>query len=130
MGGDYASLGEVGRATEYFTKAFQLREHAGEREKLRIAADYYSLVTGELDKAAQTFQEEIEGYPRQTGGYAGLGLEYAALGRYEKAIEVTQQERQLAPDDVSCIFDLANYAIALQRFDEARQVIRETQAPH
>ena len=65
VGSDYYSLGELGRASEYFTKAFQLREHASEREKLAITADYYSDVTGELDKAAQTYQEEIESYPRE-----------------------------------------------------------------
>ena len=34
-------LASSGRASEYFTKAFQLREHASEREKLAITADYY-----------------------------------------------------------------------------------------
>ena len=64
VGTDYSSLGELGRASEYYTKAFQLREHASEREKLAITANYYRNVTGELDKAAQTYQEEIESYPR------------------------------------------------------------------
>lgn len=36
VGGDYFSLGELARASEYFTKAFELREHASEREKLAI----------------------------------------------------------------------------------------------
>ena len=77
---DYCSLGELGRASEYFTKAFQLREHASEREKLAITADYYRNVTGELDKAAQTYQEEIESYPRESGAYGNLGMVYAAAG--------------------------------------------------
>src|SRR5208282_2328309 len=42
LGGDYNSNGQPGRASEYFTKAFELREHASEREKLDITADYYS----------------------------------------------------------------------------------------
>ena len=42
VGFQYSNLGEVGRASEYFTKAFQLREHASEREKLEITGDYYS----------------------------------------------------------------------------------------
>src|SRR5450631_3862186 len=63
VGIDYTNLSELGRASEYYTKACQVREHASEREKLHITADYYSDVTGELDKAAQTFQEEIETYP-------------------------------------------------------------------
>ncbi len=67
LGYDYTNLSEVGRAGEYFTKAFQLREHASEREKLEITASYYRLVTGELDKAAQISQEWIESYPRDVG---------------------------------------------------------------
>ena len=52
-GNEYYSLSELGRASEYYTKAFELREHASEREKLVIAAAYYSAVTGELDKAVR-----------------------------------------------------------------------------
>ena len=36
------TLSERGRAAEYITKAFQLRDHASEREKLTITAVYYS----------------------------------------------------------------------------------------
>src|ERR1035437_818808 len=36
VGLDYFVLGEVERASEYFSKAFQLREHTSEREKLEI----------------------------------------------------------------------------------------------
>ena len=128
VGNDYYSLGEVGRASEYFTKAFQLREHASEREKLNITADYYTDVTGELDKAAQPYQEAIENYPRRTAAYVNLGIVYAAQGQYEKAAEVTRQAMRLAPDQVAQYDNLANYALALQRFDETRQTIREAQA--
>ena len=128
VGGDYFSLGELGRASEYFTKAFQLREHASEREKLAITADYYRNVTGELDKAAQTYQEEIESYPREARAYNNLGIVFASQGQYEKAAEITRQAMRLAPDNVGRYANLANYALALQRFDEARQIIREAQA--
>jgi len=128
VGIDYTNLSELGRASEYFTKAFQLRGHASEREKLTITADYYSYVTGELDKAAQTFQEEIESYPREDAAYVNLGIVYGAQGQYEKAAEITRQAVRLAPDAVSEYEDLANYALALQRFDETRQVIHEAQA--
>src|SRR2546427_10011564 len=64
VGNDYYGVGELGRANEYFTTAFQLREHASEREKLAITADYYSSATGALEKAAQAYEEEIASYPR------------------------------------------------------------------
>ena len=98
VGIDYASLGELGRASEYLTKAFQLREHASEREKLAISAQYYLNVTGELDKAAQTYQEAIESYPRDLPAYGNLGVVFSEQGQYEKAVEVTRQALRLAPD--------------------------------
>jgi len=125
---DYYVLGEFVRASEYFAKAFQLRERASEREKLEITGLYYWNVTGELDKVARTYQEEIESYPRESEGYGMLGLVYAAQGQYEKAAEVGRQAVRLAPDSVWWSSDLAYYALALQRSDEARQIIHEAQA--
>jgi eukaryotic-like serine/threonine-protein kinase len=128
VGNDYYSLGELGRASEYLTKAFQLREHASERERLRITVGYYRFVTGELDKAVQTYQEEIESYPRESEAYGDLGAVFVAQGQYEKAAEITRQAMRLAPDNVGMYGNLANYTLALQRFDEARQIIHEAQA--
>ena len=105
-----------------------MREHAHGREKLAITATYYKDVTGELDKAAQTYQEEIESYPREPGPYGFLGIVYSALGQYEKAAEVARQIMPRAPDLVYLYENLAVYAAALQRFDEARQIIHEAQA--
>jgi tetratricopeptide (TPR) repeat protein len=128
VGDDYFDLGEEGRASEYYTKAFQLREHASEREKLAITDAYYSTVTGELDKAAQTLQEEIESYPREFGGYHRLGEIYAFQGQYEKAAEVARQAVRLAPDQSPPYANLANWTLALQHFDETLQIIHEAQA--
>jgi serine/threonine protein kinase/tetratricopeptide (TPR) repeat protein len=128
VGADYQSLGEVGRAAEYLTKAFELREHASEREKLSIAAEYYTSQTGELQKAAQTYQEQIESYPRDSGGYSGLGIEYGALGQHEKAAEITRQGLNMARDEGGLYANLVNYLMALQRFDETRRTIRDAQS--
>jgi eukaryotic-like serine/threonine-protein kinase len=128
VGIDYVNLSQLGRASEYFTKAFQLRKHASERERLEITASYYRIVTGDLDKAAETFQEEIESYPRDWRGYNSLGIQYASQGRYEKAIEIDRQAVRLAPDSVGRYANLTIDTLALQRFDEARQIIHEAQA--
>jgi len=124
----YGALGEVGRAGEYFTKAFQLREHASERENLEITAVYYSAATGELDKAVHAYQEEIESYPRDSSAYVGLGVEYGAQGQYESAAEVTRQGLRLAPDQLRSYVALGAFDLALQRFDETRKGILEAQA--
>jgi serine/threonine protein kinase/tetratricopeptide (TPR) repeat protein len=127
-GANYSNLGQPERANEYYQKAFQLREHASEREKLATTADYYLNVTGELDKAAQMYQEEIESYPRSSVAYGNLGVVFALQGQYAKATDATRELIRLAPDQVSSYVNLADYALALQRFDEARQIIHQ-QAP-
>jgi serine/threonine protein kinase len=126
VGDIYVALGEQGRASEYYTKAFQLRDHASERERLSITAGYYRFVTGELEKAVQTYNEEIASYPREP--YDSLGGVYAEQGQYDKATKVTRQTLSLAPGFVDLYSDLANYALALQRFDQTSQIIHEAQA--
>jgi Tfp pilus assembly protein PilF len=128
VGGEYFSLAEPGRASEYLTKAFQLRDHASEKEKLAITAHYYLNVTGELAKAAQAYQEEIESYPQNTTAYLNLGVVYAELGQHEKSAELTRQEIRLNADNVAPYDNLANSYLALQRFDDSRQTLREAQA--
>ncbi len=128
LGKDYSTLGEIGRASEYFTKAFQLREHASEREKLDIIAGYYANVAGELNKAVQTYQEEIEAYPRDYRAHLDLGNQYLSLGQYEKARDTYSQSLRLAPDNVAPYVNLAISLLALQRFDEAQQTVQQAQA--
>jgi eukaryotic-like serine/threonine-protein kinase len=128
LGDTYSGLSELGRATEYYTKAFQLLEHVSEREKLSISASYYQFVSGELDKAAQALEEMTESYPRSSSGFEYLGDVYAGLGEYEKAIEVTRQAQRLYQDSMSPYEELANYLLASQQFDQARQEIQEMQA--
>jgi len=128
VGDRYSSLSQLERASEYYSKAFELREHASEREKLAIAASYYETVTGELDKAAQTYQSEIENYPRDPHAYSNLCVFFSEQGQHEKGAEIARQGLRLAPDSVVLREDLSGFALALQHFDEARQTLREAQA--
>jgi eukaryotic-like serine/threonine-protein kinase len=123
LGLTYARLGEAERTSEYVTKAFELREHASEGEKLAITANYYQNVTRELDKAALVNEEWIDTYPRQSArAYNNLGLVYAEQGEYEEAAEMMRRGKQLVPGTTNWNENLVNSMLALQRFDEARQI--------
>jgi eukaryotic-like serine/threonine-protein kinase len=127
VGDDYYSMAQLGRASEFYTKAFQLREHVSEWERLQITVSYYSNVTGEVDKAAQACQEGIQAYPRDGRAYWQLGNAYASLGQWEKATEAYSDSLRIAPDqDIYGV--LLQGFLALQQFDKARQGIQEVEA--
>ncbi len=123
VGGNYTDMGELGRARDYFGKAFEFRDRANSREKLLIAGYYYLDVTGELDKAAQIYQEWVESYPRDYVAYGSLGLAELELGSYDKALEANREFLRLSPDNVIGYVNLSGTFLASQRIDDARQVL-------
>ena len=128
VGGDYSGMAQLGRASDYYSKAFQLREHSSEREKMRIATTYYMSVTGEQEKAAQTYQQWIASYPRDRNANANLALVYATLGQQEKAVEALREDLRLRPESITRYENLASELVAMQRLDEARQTLQQAQA--
>jgi eukaryotic-like serine/threonine-protein kinase len=126
LGNDYYALGELGRAREYRSKAFQLREHASEQEKLAIDAPYYETVTGELNEAAQVYQRWIASYPGSSAPYTNLCNLYDEQGEYEKAIEACHESFRLGSE--WSYVQLINGLLALQRFDEARSTVQQAQS--
>jgi eukaryotic-like serine/threonine-protein kinase len=128
IGEDYFDLAELGRAREYFSKAFELQEHVSELEKLIITSAYYSNVTGELEKAARTYREWIENYPRYSGSHHNLGNVYAMQGQWDKAREAYGESLRLSSNSGAHYSSLANSLLALQRFEDGRRIIYDAKA--
>jgi eukaryotic-like serine/threonine-protein kinase len=128
VGTDYLAMGQIGRGGEYCARAFQLRQHASELERLLIESNYYWIVTGELDKASQTYQEWIASYPRDWQAYNELGVVYVGLGQFEKDAEAQRETIRLAPDQPAGYANLTNALIALNRFDEVIQTVTQMNA--
>jgi tetratricopeptide (TPR) repeat protein len=106
-----------------------------ERIKLTIEGGYYQDVTGELDKAERALREVVENYPRlqefesmDMSPHVMLGGVYTSQGRYEEAAEVTRQSLRFVPHHMPPYLMLSIDLIALQRFDEARQIIHDGQS--
>lgn len=125
LGRLYFTLGETERGRANFKKAFDLRNHSSEREKLEIAATYYENVLGELDDALNTRKEQVASYPHLSQAYDGLGYVYTLLGRYEIAIKEFRQSIQVNPDNADTYGLLATALIGVQQFDEGRKTIQQ-----
>jgi serine/threonine protein kinase/tetratricopeptide (TPR) repeat protein len=125
VGIGYSNRGQVDRANEYLTRAFQQRDRASEREKLHIAAMYYLIGKGDLDKAAEALQEWEKSYPLDDTPPGNLGLLYTETGQWQLAMEATQRSLQLDPDSVISYENLAQTFLALERYDDARKVLED-----
>ena len=129
LGAVYENLGEIESAKTNYSKAFELRDRVSDLERLQIEGNYYSLVTGELEKSNQAYRQLIE-VRRNTLGYLDLGANYAVLGQYEQAAEVTREMMRISAKDPVGNANLVYDYIALNRYDEARAVYDQMQALH
>jgi tetratricopeptide (TPR) repeat protein len=105
-----------------------MRERVSEKERLRISADYYAFVTGELEKEAQTYELWIQSYPRDAVPHGNLGVNFAALGQYEKAVAETQEALHLEPNNVVSYGNLGQIFVALNRLDDAEAMFEQALA--
>src|SRR5262249_39765160 len=119
----YNRLGQVNAADENARKAYDLRAHVSEREKLRIAAFYHTYVTGNVSEAINAYELWAQSYPRDSLPHAGLANLYSALGQYDKGAPASQAPLGLDPDAAVNYSDLAGDYIALGQRTQAKQVL-------
>ena len=128
LGGAYADLGEFNQASEYITKAFELRDRVSEREKFDIASDYYGSVTGDLEKANQTLEMFAQTYPLLSIPHLGLAINYASMGLYERSLAENLKALSLTPIPGFLYGNLMLDYISLDRLAEAKAVYPQAQA--
>ncbi|MBV9573365.1 MAG: protein kinase [Acidobacteriales bacterium] len=120
LGISYSNLREPGRASENLSKAYELRDKVSERERFRISATYYLLVTGELEKAIQIYEMWAKTYPRSSEPLGNLGVDYTYLGEYEKGVEASLNDLRLNPGSAAAYTNLVGLYAALQRLADAK----------
>ena len=128
----YARLGTMyGNRTEeqqeiyYKKRAFELKDRVSERERLYIAAHYYTEITGELDKGIQTYELYKQTYPRDSVPPNNLSLEYYNLGDFQKALANGLEAMRLDPNSFFGYSQTASAYRALNRLEEAKATSRE-----
>ncbi len=123
----YGNLGQPSLALEYATKAYGLRDRVTEREKLRIAADYF-IATGEVDKQSQTYELWVANYPRDYVPHSNLSAIYNYVGQQEKALAEMKEAVRLEPGDVDNYGNLAQVYLFLNKLDEAKAAVDQALA--
>jgi len=131
----YATLGVCNanlihqeQADTYISKAFDLKDRASDREKLYISSHYYDIVTGDIPKAIEIYEQWEQTYPRDTVAYDNLALRYQVLGQHEKALESASQALRLDPKDSYAYQNVADAYERLGRYDEAKAIAEQAPA--
>jgi len=122
LGVAYNNLTQSNLADTFITKAFDLKERASERERLYISSHYYDIVTDDIDKAIEVYQQWVQIYPRDTVPLDNLSLRYSAIGQQEKALASSNASLRIAPKDAYAYQNAADSYERLNRFDEAKAV--------
>jgi serine/threonine protein kinase/tetratricopeptide (TPR) repeat protein len=119
LGTVYYNLGQTTPAIENFNKAYELRGRVSEKERLQIEGLHYLVVTGQLEKAIETYSQWAQTYPGDIWPHAVLGVIYAELGQHKKAAAELQEGIRLgrADDNLVGVYGYLN------RLDDAQALL-------
>ncbi len=123
LGVEYSNTGQNEKGAQYLTKAFELRERASELEKLRIESLYYEIVTGDLDKGAESSERWIASYPRSVSAHTNMSIIDLQLGHVQKALDVMVSSASLEQPSVLTLGNMANLYLNLDRYDDSKKTI-------
>jgi eukaryotic-like serine/threonine-protein kinase len=125
LGTVYNNLGQTMSAEKSREKAFELRDRAGEREKLYIMSHYYA-DSGQLDKGITAYELYKQTYPRDSVPYNNLANIYVAtLGQFENGLDNARQAVEIDPDYLGNFVNLGQAYAGLNRLDEAKASLQD-----
>src|ERR1041385_331658 len=111
-----------------FTKAYELVDRVSEREKFLIRSFYYGGVTGEWEKQIEELETWKHTYPRDWEPLNQLASKYTLVGPFELAVTEGNRAIELNPKDARAYVNVGVAFIELNRFEEARVVLRKAEA--
>jgi len=114
-------------ALEYASRAYQLRDHATELEKLTISGRYFR-ATGDIEKQMQTLQLWETDYPRESIPHNNLGACEAQLGRHESALSEFKEALRLDPNSTGHYSNLGMAYLRVNQLEEAKDTFDQALA--
>ena len=119
----YYNLNQNALASDRIRQAFELADRQTVRDRLHITTLYDDLGTGDVRKAIESYKEWVHLYPRDDIAKGNLSSEYFLIGDYDQAANFAQQALRLDPGSAAWYENLATAYIALQRLEEAQNIL-------
>jgi len=114
-------------AIDNYKKAYELRDRVSDRERFYIEANYFSYVTGEIEKANRSYVQWIQDYSSDYVPHGNLGLNYITLGQYEKSVEEMKVSLQITPNSVAGYSNLTGAYLSMGKLDEAKAALDQSE---
>ena len=124
LGAVYNNINQPELSVQNRQKAFELRDRAGEHEKLYIMSHYYA-DAGQLDKGITALELYKQTYPHDSIPFNNVSGIYLRLGQFENALSNARQAVDIDPESVVAYGNLAAAYQALNRLDEAKATFNQ-----
>ena len=128
LGNAYSDVGEPGKAADNIRKAYELRTHVSEHERLYIESHYEQFVTGDLVKASQVYETWAATYPNDEAPKTNLAVIYSEMGRFDRSLELAKQANAVSLHDGQTYANLVDAYISLNQPGQAISIARQAQA--
>lgn len=122
LGVSFYNRGDFLQAAETIQKAYDLRAHTTERERMAIEIAYNTYGTGDWEAAIASLRLYNEIYPNDASSWFALCRLYSQLGEHPQAVEAGEHGYQLAPHSGAGAENLAWAYRRASRFADAKRV--------
>ena len=120
------NLGRTAEATELWEQALSKMDTMTERERLRTLGLYYMVVTGNYEKARETYQSLVEQFPADGPGHNNLAIANFHTLDFDAALEEGQRVLEIYPTRTLFRSNFALYAMYAGDFETAEAEARQT----
>jgi len=120
------NLGRMAEATELWEHALSKMDTMTERERLRTLGLYYMVVTGNYEKAKESYQSLVEQFPADGPGHNNLAIAHFATLDFNAALEEGQRVLNIYPNRTLFRSNYALYAMYAGDFEKAEAEARKT----
>ncbi len=119
----YSNLGYFSEDRKYLRKALEFADRVSVREKYLIQGEFYWVFSEKWNESIEAFKKLLELYPDDIDGNNLLGLVYASLEEFDKAIERFEVNFQNKVEFFSSYTNLAFIYRAKGLYDKAKEVL-------
>jgi DNA-binding winged helix-turn-helix (wHTH) protein/tetratricopeptide (TPR) repeat protein len=124
LGTTFLNRGDTEHASIYYKKAYDLRGHVSEGERLTIESEYFADGIGDEEEAIRRIKQFVAIYPTTDTAWVTLTNTYTELGEYPQAVDAGEHALHNDPHSGIAAEVLARAYERANRFADAKRVAR------